>query len=245
MGSVISSCAPYATSEKFSENSIKRLFPIVNNVFTLTEFLSHIIENDYMRSIRQKLIKRGLIDDETSLLHTEGCHADQALMGNQSEVCEFILCRNPEEVDAKWNDSKFKYGAMAPADSHGPGHVFITTKTVNWKHFNILSVMLQPDGLLLLMRLKYAAGEYARRRGWRNTGTFFHCYPHEKSNTLKMHIVNLDNTGIHFKAAKNINLSIDDAISVATVINAMDRSVRKKRLHSNNSFDGRASMVTW
>jgi hypothetical protein len=73
-----------------------------------------------------------------------------------------------------WNNENNKSASMCGPDEYGPGHVFITTKDLNWKYFNITTIVLSKN-VDFLLKLKTVANEYVKQRGWTKAGLYFHC----------------------------------------------------------------------
>ena len=94
--------------------------------------------------------------------------------------------------------------------------VFITTKDLNWKNFNIVTIVLYKK-IDFLLKLKEVANEYVKQRGWEKAGFYFHCFPHNSVNSLHLHVVNEDAKyiGHMHEEFKYKNLPLDVAIKVA------------------------------
>ena len=128
----------------------------------------------------------------------------------------WMLCHNRVENDRDWNDVNNKAVSMCGPDENGPGHVFITTKNLNWVGFNITTIVLEKN-VKFLIKLKEVATEYAKYRGWGKAGFYFHCFPHNSVNSLHLHVCNEDEKyiGHMHKECQYKNLPLDVAIAVA------------------------------
>lgn len=120
---------------------------------------------------------------------------DQSPLGEYRD--EFMICHNVEKNDVGWNDVDCVSGSMAGPDENGPGHVFITTKNLHWKYFNIKSIIHFKEWEFL-DRLHKAAIKYCQFRKWKNVELFFHEFPDNSVNSLHLHILNKDNLGVHY-----------------------------------------------
>ena len=112
-----------------------------------------------------------------------------SLLNHQNE---FVIVHNRQSEYDTWNDPKASSGAMAGPDNGGPGHVFMTTKNMDWHLFNVLTFGMKQTDLEFLERMEEAATMYANSRGWKRTGMYFHCFPLNSVPSLHLHIVNLD-----------------------------------------------------
>jgi hypothetical protein len=141
---------------------------------------------------------------------------DQSLIVDKKH---WMLCYNRIENDLNWYNPNFSAASMAgPGEDGLPGHVFITTKMMCWKYFNVTTIALDKrKGLTFLKSLKFVAEEYTKGRGWKNAGYFFHCYPHNSVNSLHLHVINLDTIGFNYFKNAHKNLSLDDIIETLTI----------------------------
>ena len=138
---------------------------------------------------------------------------DQSLLGQYGE--EFMVCHNLPENDVNAAELKHKATAsMAIPDENGPGHVFITTKDLAWKKFNVIS--MDTGDIDFLKEMRKVGKHYARNRGWEDTkvGMYFHCFPYNTVQSLHLHVVNLANVGHAFEYQAHKNLPIDSVIAV-------------------------------
>jgi hypothetical protein len=136
---------------------------------------------------------------------------DQFELGSYSDT--FMVCFNKPENDSNWNNYEFAAGSMAGFDNdRKPCHRFITTKSLDWETFNVLTI----NNKQFLMRLKRAAVLYTTNIGWRNAGYFFHCFPFNSVHSLHLHVLNLDFVGPHFITHMDKNLSLDHAIEACS-----------------------------
>ena len=126
---------------------------------------------------------------------------------------EFAVVHNRQSEYDAWNDTKAKGGAMAGPDDGGPGHVFLTTKNMDWHLFNCISMGVKQSDLEFLERMEEAAMMYANDRKWKRVGLYFHCFPMNSVQSLHLHIVNLDTVGVHFHRQRGKNLPIDAVIT--------------------------------
>jgi hypothetical protein len=133
-----------------------------------------------------------------------------SLLNHQNE---FVIVHNRQSEYDAWNDSKSSGGAMAGPDDGGPGHVFMTTKNMDWHLFNVLTLGMKQTDLEFLERMKEAATMYAKSRGWKRTGMYFHCFPLNSVHSLHLHIVNLDRVGVHHHRQYMKNLPLDAVIT--------------------------------
>ena len=201
-------------------NQVEKKFPEINNEKNFKAYC----ELCEMYILKEYLKNRNFITDE-DMLRIEGGPfnffamvangkipnvVDQSIIGDYSK--DWMICHNKPENDENWNNEEFPAGSMAEADENGPGHVFITTKRLHMKYFNILAIAL--DGNVeLLKEMKKVAMRYAKKRNWSNPGFYFHCFPYNSVQSLHLHVVNLDRTGINYENYKYKNLSIEDAIT--------------------------------
>src|SRR6056300_1124829 len=193
----------------------------INN---LVRYVRHISKTGEIETIFKHLKFHGYIGDD--LMLTTGLKpmnvfarlasgempnpVDQSGLGTYAE--EFMVCHNLPERDANWNNPNDFTASMAGPYKNGPGHVFITTRDLDWRKFNILPIILSQD-LIFLAKLLLAAETYVMHRGWRRYGLYFHCYPNNTVNSLHLHVINLDKIGHMFYAKKSQNISLYDVIS--------------------------------
>jgi hypothetical protein len=248
MGSVVSCFAPVkALGSIYNAGVVARLFPEVNTVGSFAEYLRYAQLNDHVSSIYRKLVINDFVQDNSNLLSPSsigfnafaslaaGTHkstVDQTFITNKTD---WTLCHLDTSGDHRWAEQKFPWGVMAEADSIGPGHVCITTKSRFWKFFNITTIALTPTGLDFLRRLKEEAEAYTMKRGWVRSGYFLHCYPHSPVNSLCLHVINLDTVNRAFTRNHFRNLAISDAICVIDVFSAINQSM-KGMLSRRNSI---------
>lgn len=136
---------------------------------------------------------------------------DQSGLGTYKD--EFMVCHNLPEYDTNWNNpNESSRASMAGPDKNGPGHVFITTKDLDWRRFNILPIIFSQD-IIFLSKLLLAAETYVMYRGWRRYGLYLQCYPYNTENSLYLNVVNLDRVGHMFHIKKSQNISLYDVIS--------------------------------
>lgn len=184
-----------------------------------TESFTRILEFLPVAKVKKHLYTKGYIHDDDTL--TTGMKPFNAFARYASGVMpndapqydiskEFMICHNLPDNDAEWNDPASTRGSMAGPDANGPGHVFMTTTNLHWSYFNILTIR----DLSFLRRMKVNADAYARARGWKRYGLYFHCFPLNSVQSLHLHIVNLDTVGPHFKSQECKNVSLDDAIKI-------------------------------
>jgi hypothetical protein len=208
-------------------NHLKTKFPSVNTVESL-KIYSKFIKNSLIDvRIKDGMISKNYIDDNDML--TTGVNpfnvfarfgacvmpniVDQSILKEYKD--SFVICHNKPENDENWNVETFTAASMAGPDSNGPGHVFITTKNLHWSYFNVLTIVLE-GRYEFLLKMKRAALLYTESRGWKNPGFFFHVFPHNSVQSLHLHIIDMDNLGFQFEKNAYKNLSIDDAIIVAS-----------------------------
>lgn len=221
----------------YSIEDVKKNFLIVNDEKTFRKYIAHAIKHNHLKQIENYLSKNGFIKTtydcvkvKTNCVLTTGNNpfnvfafyannemknpVDQTII--EDYMNDWMVCHNKPENDLYWKDVNNKNVSMSGPDVNGPGHVFITTKDLAWKNFNIITIVLSKN-VDFLMRLKEVADEYVEQRGWKKAGMYFHCFPHNSVNSLHLHIVNEDEKYIghmHDKC-KYKNLPLDVAIKVA------------------------------
>ena len=229
------SCMDYLPN--YSIEDVKKNFLIVNDEKTFRRYVDHAIKHNHMKQVKNYLASNGYIrterdcvSGETKTVLTTGekpfnAFARYASYEMKNPVDQIILkghmkkwmvCHNRPDNDMKWNDVNNKSASMCGSDEKGPGHVFITTKDLDWKNFNILTIVLSKN-VEFLLELKEVATHYIKQRGWEKAGMYFHCFPHNSVNSLHLHIVNEEEKYIghmHGKC-KYKNLPLDAAIKVA------------------------------
>lgn len=207
----------------YDAQTVRDLFPVINSEATLRKYLEYVRNNNHYDLIKNTFLKEGLLD-ENDMLTTTGSNVfanyasgawknpvNQNTLGGYKE--KFMVCHNLPINDEKWNDPTFDKASMAGPDENGPGHVFITTKSLHFDTFNILPILLKRD-MNFLSELMAAAITYSKSRNWANTGFYFHCYPHNSVQSFHLHVVNLDRVGPTWYKQKNKNLDITHAIYV-------------------------------
>lgn len=213
---------------------VKTLFPIVNDDETFTAFIEYAVKHKHMPQIHKYLKQRGFIESGPGCypfvaedILTTGkepfnvfAHAvindksDQWLIREYAD--NWKLCHNKPENDLNWNNPDNKFASMCGPDEEGPGHVFITTCKLDWRYFNILTIVLMGE-VNFLLDLKEVATKYAMRRGWEKAGFYFHCFPHNSVNSLHLHVCNEGEQyiGHTHEEGRYKNIPIDVAIAVA------------------------------
>lgn len=225
MGSSVSCirCPPTYDAKK-----VKEMFPVINDTISLKKYIDYAKKNNHYELIRDKFRAENVIDtfdilttgDKPFNIFTRlvtGAtknNVDQSLLGEYSD--RFVVCHNRPENDRNWDNPDFYGASMAGPDDYGPGHVFITTKNLDYKTFNILPIILDND-VRFVSELLIAAIKYTVNRNWSNPGFYFHCYPHNSVQSLHLHVLNMDNLGPAFKTGADKNLSIYDVLSVMEV----------------------------
>lgn len=126
---------------------------------------------------------------------------------------EFMIVHNRQSEYDAWDDASSGGGAMAGPDDGGPGHVFMTTKNMDWHLFNCISLGMKDTDLEFLERMREAAMMYANDRTWTRVGLYFHCFPLNSVQSLHLHIVNLDAVGVHFHRQSGKNLPLGAVIT--------------------------------
>lgn len=221
---------------EYSKDEVKKMFPVVNDVNTFRSYIEYAINNNHLQKIHRLLKKDGFIEREDELpfcakdILTTDDHpfnvfakygsfvlknlVDQSILGKYAE--HWMVCHNKPECDNDWDNVNNNNVSMCGPDENGPGHVFITTQDLNWKLFNITTIVLSKN-VKFLLRLKEVASYYARQRGWGKAGFYFHCFPHNTVNSLHLHVCNEDENyiGHAHTFAQYKNLSLDAAITVA------------------------------
>lgn len=223
--------------QNYSIDDVKNKFPIVNDEKTFREYIEYARDNNHMMQIYKYLVENNFIQQnnecvqyDTKAKLSTGTkpfnvfarlasyamenHTDQTIIEEYME--DWMVCHNKPENDMNWNDVNNKACSMCGPDDNGPGHVFITTKNLHWKNFNITTIVLSKN-VEFLMKLKEVAEEYVTQRKWKKVGFYFHCFPHNSVNSLHLHIVNENEKYIghmHGECAYK-NLPLDVAIEVA------------------------------
>lgn len=234
------SCVSMSSIQNYSIEKIKTKFPVINDKKTFSEYVEYAKSNNHKMQIYKYLAKNNFIELETDCMTlktnvtlTTGTkpfnvfaryadnqmknHVDQTII--ESYADEWMVCHNKPENDEKWNHFDDKSVSMCGPDEYGPGHVFITTKDLNWKNFNVTTLVLYKK-VDFLLKLKEVATEYVKQRGWTKAGFYFHCFPHNSVQSLHLHVVNEDEKyiGHMFKECKYKNLPLDVAIEVAKTL---------------------------
>lgn len=206
-------------------DDVKSSFPTINDEATFGEYVKHCKKTGHMKLIREYLDQHGYIN-ENGKLHTGSpfnvfaryasgamnTHVDQSIIDGYND--DWVICHNKPENDMNWKDVNNKQCSMCGPDENGPGHVFITTKKLDWKYFNVLTVVLSGE-IEFLMKLKEVATEYVRKRGWKKYGFYFHCLPHNSVNSLHLHVCNEENPGHMLTEMSYKNLPLESAIAIA------------------------------
>jgi len=197
-----------------------------NNMEFFKTIRSNVIKDKI--NLKQALIESDYVNSDTGKLTTGvipfNVFARQALgvmpnpVKNQNGLLgkyanKFMVCHNKPENDENAGDDTFKETAsMATPDENGPGHVFITTKDLQWKRFNVIS--MDTNDIDFLKEMKEAGKHYANQRKWTKVGMYFHCFPYNSVQSLHLHVVNLANKGPALKYHAHKNLPIDSVIVV-------------------------------
>ena len=204
---------------------IKALFPVINDINTLRRYIEYCEGTNEFEKIKHAFKMKNIIDANDMLTTGVGPFnvfasiatgdtpnkVDQSLLG--AHASKFVLCHNRPINDEKWNDPTFDGGSMAGPDENGPGHVFITTKNLHVDYFNILPIVLKKD-IRFLNDLLLTALEYAKNRGWKNPGFYFHCWPLNSVQSLHLHVINKDRLGHMFYKKQCANLSMYDVLNL-------------------------------
>jgi hypothetical protein len=139
-----------------------------------------------------------------------------AMLGEYSNA--YMVVSNRPECDENYDSAEKEWLGRASMSKH---HRFLVTKDLHWQWFNVLVFGMvcekDPSGASLrkaieqLENMIKAARKFARNARkflkWStNIGFFFHVYPHTSTNSLHMHIVDLEFVGptFHYMAYKNI-----------------------------------------
>ena len=231
-------CNKLSSIPDYSSITIKNNFPVLNDEQTFKEYILYAQKNNHKMQLFKFLAKNDFtlggeincMNFKTDVILTTGTKpfnvfaryaanqmvniVDQSIIKNYSD--EWMICYNKPENDEKWNHFENKNVSMCGPDENGPGHVFITTKDLNWKNFNIATIVLYKK-INFLLKLKEVANEYVKQRGWKKAGFYFHCFPHNTVNSLHLHVVNEDAKyiGHMHEECKYKNLPLDVAIKVA------------------------------
>lgn len=222
---------PKPTMTNYDIQEIKKRFPIINNFETLKEYIKYAEENKHIKSIYKYLYEKEYINmdclnDEYGKLTCEmkpfnvfARYASEKIINNSPQLItkemqkEWMICYNKKENDDNWNDKSHKNASMCGPDKNGPGHVFLTTKKMDWKYFNITTIILKKEHEFL-EKMKEVAEYYVHQRKWKHYGLYFHCFPHNSVNSLHLHICNLEEKGHMFEELEYKNLKIDDALKM-------------------------------
>lgn len=219
---------------EYSIEDTKNKFTVINDEKTFSEYIKYGKKNNHKMQIYKFLVNNNFINYRNNFyddaILTTGTkpfnvfaryasnqmvnNVDQSIIKNYSD--EWMICYNKPENDEKWNHIDNKNVSMCGPDENGPGHVFITTKDLNWKNFNIATIVLYKK-VNFLLKLKEVANEYVKQRGWKKAGLYFHCFPYNSVNSLHLHVVNEDHKyiGHMHEECKYKNLPLDVAIKVA------------------------------
>lgn len=213
----------------YSKDYMLDIFPVVNDEKTFNIYIEYARKHKHILEIHTLLKKKGFINADNTLTTGDTPFnvfarfasgkmknpVDQSILGNFSE--DWMVCHNRPEFDRDWDDVTNNKVSMSRPDVNGPGHVFITTKNLNWKFFNVTTIVLTGN-VKFLLELKKAATHYVTMRGWKKYGFYFHCFPHNTVNSLHLHVCNESDGFIghthqytHYK-----NLPLDVAIAVAS-----------------------------
>lgn len=191
------------------------------------EFLISQVKDDSSVFYAYETLKRkGYIDDNDDLSLNETPFnvfarfaagimpnpVDQTLLEHHQD--KFMICHNRKENDDGWNNPEHKPGSMAGPDKNGPGHVFITTKDLSWRKFNILPIVTDKD-FDFLERLKSAALTYAKNRNWTNPAFFVHCFPDNSVQSFHLHVINMDTVGVHYEKHAKRNIHLQDILDLS------------------------------
>jgi hypothetical protein len=229
MGQCFSCNSVDITQEIYDETLVKELFPILNDVDTFSSYIRYAKDNNHVKKIKNLLIEKGFVENDKLTISTKPFNVfarfgsetvnnpvSQSLIFDQRY---WMVCHNLYENDLNWYNPNFPSASMAGPDKDGnPGHVFITTKLLNWKNFNVTTIALEVNGLNFLNSLKEVAVRYSKGRGWKNTGYYFHCFPYNSVNSLHLHVINLDNVGFNFVENNYKNITIDDVINAVEIV---------------------------
>jgi len=217
---------------------MRKWFPVVNDEQTFKAYIEYAMKNDHKRQINNLLKKDGFIEKDVNNCLTATSQerlttglkpfnvfaryasgemdnpVDQSIIQDYSK--DWMLCYNRPENDENWDDATNKAVSMSGPDENGPGHVFITTKNLDSRLFNIATIVLTKN-VKFLLELKDVASHYAKKRGWEKAGFYFHCFPHNSVNSLHLHVCNEDEQyiGHMHKECQYKNLPLDAAIAVA------------------------------
>jgi hypothetical protein len=224
------------TIPTYSQIEVKNTFPVVNDEKTFSDYIAYAKKNNHMQQIHKHMKINNFIEMEDELpcfakdILTTGTKpfnvfarlassementVDQSILKQYSN--EWMVCHNKPENDKDWNDVSNTSVSMCGPDATGPGHVFITTQDLDWTLFNITTIVLTKN-VKFLLKLKEVATYYAKQRGWKKAGFYFHCFPHNSVNSLHLHVCNEDEQfiGHMHKQFQYKNLSLDVAIAVA------------------------------
>lgn len=211
-----------------SHDDIKRIFRVINDESTFRFYIYYLRQNNYVKQLYNELKDKGFIDTSGKLTtgtkpfnvfarYASGAmknHVDQSILGDYAN--DWMICHNKPENDDNWNNKESKIASMCGPDENGPGHVFITTKNLDWKFFNIITIVLNKD-VKFLTSLKEVAMHYAKKRGWKKVGFYFHCFPYNSVNSLHLHVCNEDEkyVGHMHSLIRYKNLPLDVAIKIS------------------------------
>ena len=218
----------------YSKDEIKKQFPVVNDEKTFGQYIDFAKKHYHNKQIKTLLKKEGFIQNDINNCSGEILSTgdnpfnvfaryasdkmkntvDQSIIGSFSK--DWMICHNRPTNDENWNDKTNKAVSMCGPDENGPGHVFITTRNLDWKLFNITTIVLNKN-VQFLIKMKEVAIYYAKQRKWNKPGFYFHCFPHNSVNSLHLHVCNEDEEyiGHMHEEMKYKNLPIDVAIEIA------------------------------
>lgn len=205
---------------------VREMFPFINDTKTLIKYIEYAKKENHYELIKEKFKAADIIDFSGNLTtglkpfnvfariangDTENI-VNQNTLGNYKD--RFVICHNLPKNDLNWDNPDFPTASMAGPDEYGPGHVFITTRNLDYSKFNILPIIIDND-VKFICDMLCAAITYTSNRGWENPGFYFHCYPHNSVQSLHLHVINHDMIGPSF--VKQIGRNLD----IYHILNAM------------------------
>mmetsp|Transcript_60971 Transcript_60971/g.145291 ORF Transcript_60971/g.145291 Transcript_60971/m.145291 type:complete len:772 (-) Transcript_60971:141-2456(-) len=217
---------------------IERL-PVLRDAADLRE-ARRLLREEFggVHSLREELLRAGLVDSQTSMLTTgeqpfnlfarlgagvmqqAGMDVEQDALGPWRD--SFVVCCNRPENDVHWDSTDPEWVGRA---SMARRHRFLTTRKLHWQWFNPLCFGLVPhenggssveEALHFMEAMRTAALTYTSSiGGWSDdVGLYFHIFGHNSVNSLHLHIVDLLETGPSFEKLRYKNCPLDQVIKV-------------------------------
>lgn len=210
---------------------IKMVCPELCNLEHINQLLSYMMKHGMKHGILEELerlnfAKGGMLTygDKpfnvfariaTGKLIQPGMEEETELLGEFKG--QFMVACNRPENDAHWESKDEEWLGKA---SMSFIHRFLILRDLNWKKFNVICALLVTlqyevdikdlqEYITLFENMKSAAELYAKGKGIKELGLFFHVYGHSSVNSLHLHMVDLSQVGPTFEALAHKNLPLD------------------------------------